>query len=147
MEAVRTNMTDCVGVVCLRGQDVLLIRRGKPPRQGDWSIPGGRIEPGETQAQAALRELAEETGVVAALGPKLAVINAEFEGQSYRLHDYLAIWKSGEPVAGDDADEANFVPISQIMALGMWHKTEEIIHLAVKCREAEKNTVHSRKAT
>ena len=52
-----------VGVVCLRGDEVLLIRRGTPPRQGQWSLPGGRIEPGEAVRNAALRELREETGV------------------------------------------------------------------------------------
>ena len=52
-----------VGVVCFRGDEVLLIRRGRPPRQGQWSLPGGRIEPGERAVDAALRELREETGV------------------------------------------------------------------------------------
>ena len=49
--------TPAVGVVCLKGDEVLLIRRGTPPRQGEWSLPGGRIEPGERLADAALREL------------------------------------------------------------------------------------------
>ena len=59
--------TPAVGVVCLKGDEVLLIRRGTPPRQGEWSLPGGRIEPGERLAVAALRELREETGVAAEL--------------------------------------------------------------------------------
>jgi 8-oxo-dGTP diphosphatase len=57
----------CVGVVCLRGDEVLLIRRGKAPLKGEWSIPGGRMEMGEGAAQGALRELKEETGVEAEL--------------------------------------------------------------------------------
>ena len=57
----------CVGVVCLRGDEALLIKRSKPPRQGDWSIPGGRIEWREPVRDAALRELKEETGVEAEL--------------------------------------------------------------------------------
>ena len=59
--------TPAVGVVCLKGDEVLLIRRGTPPRQGEWSLPGGRIEPGERLADAALRELREETDVEAEL--------------------------------------------------------------------------------
>jgi 8-oxo-dGTP diphosphatase len=55
----------CVGVVCLRDDEVLLIRRGAPPLKGSWSLPGGRIEWGERAEDAALRELWEETGVEA----------------------------------------------------------------------------------
>src|SRR4051794_30531839 len=62
-----TAPVPAVGVVCLRGDEVLLIRRGKPPLQGAWSLPGGRIELGERAADAALRELSEETGVQAEL--------------------------------------------------------------------------------
>ena len=122
--------TNCVGVICFRGEDVLLIERGTPPRKGEWSIPGGRIEDGQSQAQAALRELFEETGVRAALGPKVEVILANFEGFHYRLHDYAAEWMSGEPRAGDDAAKAKFVPITEIGALKMWPKTQSVIEAA-----------------
>ena len=123
--------TDCVGVICFRGDDVLLIRRGKAPRAGEWSLPGGRIEPGESEREAALRELAEETGVRAELGPKVATIDADFEGVSYRLHDYVARWVSGEPAGADDALEAAFVPMDAIGALRMWPKTEAVIRDAL----------------
>jgi len=124
---VTVKRTDCVGVVCIRGEDVLLIQRGTAPRKGEWSIPGGRIEAGETEAQAALRELSEETGVSATLLTKITALDADFEGFHYRLHDYLARWTSGEPQAGDDADKARFVPISQIDTLGMWPETVRVI--------------------
>ena len=119
--------TDCVGIVCIRGDEVLLIQRGTAPRKGEWSIPGGRIELGETEAQAALRELAEETSVNADLLTKITALDADFEGFHYRLHDYLARWTSGEPEAGDDADKAKFIPLDQIDALGMWPETTRII--------------------
>ena len=119
--------TDCVGVVCIRGNDVLLIQRGTAPRKGEWSIPGGRIEAGETEAQAALRELGEETDVNADLLTKITALDADFEGYQYRLHDYLARWTSGTPKAGDDADEARFVPICEIDTLGMWPETVRVI--------------------
>lgn len=119
--------TDCVGVICLKGESVLLIQRGTAPRKGEWSIPGGRIDPGETEAEAALRELTEETSVKAELLTKITVLNADFEGFHYRLHDYLARWTGGNPVAGDDAAQARFVPLDQIDKLGMWSETVRVI--------------------
>ena len=127
MRMTSKTRTDCVGVVCLRGDDVLLIQRGTAPRKGEWSIPGGRIEPNETESQAALRELTEETSVTADLLTKITALDADFEGFHYRLHDYLARWTGGEPVAGDDADQARFVALTEIDALGMWPETVRVI--------------------
>jgi len=125
-----------VGVVCLRGDEVLLIRRGKPPRMGEWSLPGGRIEPGETALAAALRELREETGVAARITGLLDVVDGVFPeaGRHYVLIDYAAEWLSGEPVAGDDALEARFVALGQVEALIDWSETRRIIALAVQRR-------------
>lgn len=125
-----TKPIDCVGVICFRGEDVLLIKRGTAPRKGEWSIPGGRIEVGETERDAALRELFEETQIIAALEDKVAVIDAQFEDFNYRLHDYSARWISGEPQFGDDAADARFVPPAELDALGMWPKTREVIETA-----------------
>lgn len=121
-----------VGVVCLRGDEVLLIRRGTPPRQGEWSLPGGRIEPGETATDAAIRELREETGVEARLTGLLDVVDGIFPsaGRHYVLIDYAAEWLSGEPVAGDDALEARFVALDQVEALIDWSETRRIIAMA-----------------
>ncbi len=125
-----------VGVVCLRGEEVLLIRRGTPPRQGEWSLPGGRIEPGEAATDAAIRELREETGVEARLTGLLDVVDGIFPsaGRHYVLIDYAAEWLSGEPVAGDDALEARFVPLDQVEALIDWSETRRIIALAAARR-------------
>ncbi len=121
-----------VGVVCLRDDEVLLIRRGKPPRQGEWSLPGGRIEPGERAVDAALRELVEETGVTARITALIDVVDGLFAdaGLHYVLIDYAAEWVSGELVAGDDALEARFVPLDQVEALIEWCETRRIIALA-----------------
>ena len=127
-ETKKSNPIDCVGVICFRGEDVLLIKRGTPPRKGEWSIPGGRIEANETQRDAALRELFEETGIMAALESKVATIDAQFENYNYRLHDYAARWISGEPQFGDDA--ARFVSPKDLDDLGMWPKTREVIETA-----------------
>ena len=134
METGEDIYTDCVGVICFRGEEVLLIQRGTAPRKGEWSIPGGRIEAGESEAQAALRELYEETGVRAALGPKVEVILAQFEGFHYRLHDYAAEWMSGQPRAGDDAAKAKFVSVDKIGELKMWPKTQSVIEAALALR-------------
>ncbi len=121
-----------VGVVCLRGDDVLLIRRGTPPRQGEWSLPGGRLEPGERLADAALRELREETGVDAELIGLIDVVDGLFPeaGRHYVLIDYAAIWTSGEPVAGDDAAEAVFFPLEEALQRVDWSETRRIIRQA-----------------
>jgi len=127
-----TNPAPCVGVVCLRGDEVLLIRRGKPPRQGEWSLPGGRIEAGERTVDAALRELREETGVEAEIVGLVDVVDGVFPeaGRHYVLIDYAARWLSGEPVAGDDAAEARFVPLAEAERLVDWSETRRIIREA-----------------
>ncbi|MNU62244.1 putative mutator protein MutT4 [compost metagenome] len=124
--------TPAVGVVCLKGDEVLLIRRGTPPRQGEWSLPGGRIEPGERLAVAALRELREETGVAAELIGLIDVVDGLFPeaGRHYVLIDYVALWIGGEPTAGDDAAEAVFVPFEEALRRVDWSEIRRIIRQA-----------------
>lgn len=121
-----------VGVVCFRGEEVLLIRRGKAPRLGEWSIPGGRIEWGETVKAAVLRELQEETGVSATVLGLVEVYDGLFPGHDrhYVMVDYAARWTSGEPVAGDDAAEARFVPVATAIETVPWEATKELIATA-----------------
>jgi 8-oxo-dGTP diphosphatase len=123
-----------VGVVCLRGDQVLLIKRGTPPRLGQWSLPGGRLEWGETTPVAALRELAEETGVTAQLLGLVDVVDGLFTSREtgaitrhYVMIDYAARWICGEPVAGDDAAEARFVSLDEALAMVEWDVTRKVI--------------------
>jgi 8-oxo-dGTP diphosphatase len=123
-----------VGVVCLRGDQVLLIKRGTPPRLGQWSLPGGRLEWGETTASAALRELREETGVEAQLLGLVDVVDGLFTAAAtgettrhYLMIDYAARWTAGEPVAGDDAAQARFVSLDAALALVEWDVTRTVI--------------------
>jgi 8-oxo-dGTP diphosphatase len=136
MTASLPSPVPCVGIVCLRDDSVLLIRRGTPPRQGEWSLPGGRIEPGERAVDAALRELREETAVEAEITGLIDVVDGVFPeaGRHYVLIDYAARWVSGEPVAGDDAAEARFVGLDEVDTLIDWSETRRIIRMAAAAR-------------
>jgi 8-oxo-dGTP diphosphatase len=127
------------GVVCFRGAEVLLVRRGKPPLEDRWSIPGGRIEWGERAAAAALRELKEETSCEAELVGLIDVVDAIFESREspaagpwghYVLIDYAARWLSGDPHGRDDAREARFFAPQELPALGLWSETIRVIEAA-----------------
>jgi 8-oxo-dGTP diphosphatase len=126
-----------VGVVCLKGDKVLLIKRGTPPRLGQWSLPGGRIEWGEAVDAAALRELKEETGIEAELTGLLDVVDGVFTSREtgettrhYVMIDYAARWTGGEPVAGDDAADARFFTRDEAMAAVEWDETRRVIEQA-----------------
>lgn len=129
-EAQMRKPVAAAGVVCLRGDNVLLIRRGAPPRENEWSLPGGRIEFGERAADAALRELREETGCEAEMLGLIDVVDGLMDDRHYLLVDYAVRWMSGDPRAGDDAREARFFAPDEIAALGMWSETVRVIEAA-----------------
>jgi 8-oxo-dGTP diphosphatase len=124
-----------VGIVCFNDAgEVLLIRRGTPPRLGEWSIPGGRLEWGETVKTAALRELKEETDVEAELIGLIDVVDGIFTSRTngdvtrhYVLIDYVARHISGVPKPGDDAADARFVAEADLGEYGLWDETLKII--------------------
>jgi ADP-ribose pyrophosphatase YjhB (NUDIX family) len=112
-----------VGVlaVVLRDERALVVRRSNPPLEGRWGFPGGVLELGETVAQGAVRELLEETGVVADPAGTLTVIDSiqrEDAGRvryHYTLVAVRGIWRSGEGIAGDDADEVAWLSRADIL--------------------------------
>jgi 8-oxo-dGTP diphosphatase len=131
--------TAAAGVICFRNEEMLLVQRGNAPLAGHWSLPGGRIAWGEKAADAALRELKEETGCVAELIGLVDVVDAMLErrrsGESspwghYVLIDYAARWVSGEPRAGDDARDARFFRLDELAPLGLWSETIRVIEAA-----------------
>ncbi len=122
-----------VGVVVWRDDKVLLIQRGKEPRKGQWSLPGGAQELGETVAETAVREVAEETGVaIQVLGLVDVVDTIRRDGADkvqyhYTLVDLCARWRDGELCAGGDADDAIWVAPDQLADYALWEETARII--------------------
>lgn len=122
-----------VGAVVLRDDHVLMIQRGKPPRLGQWSLPGGLHEVGETAEEACIREVMEETGIevrIERLIDHVNVIQHDDDGRvkvHYLLLDFLAVPVGGRLQAGDDAADARWVPLTEIDALNLWTETHRMI--------------------
>ena len=94
---------------------LLLVERGHPPHQGRWSLPGGRVEGGETIAEAAARELREETGLGAAVGEIAGVVERIGEGFHYLIVDLWAeLPDDAVPVAAGDAAAARLVDLDEV---------------------------------
>jgi ADP-ribose pyrophosphatase YjhB (NUDIX family) len=108
-----------VGAIVVDDGRLLLVRRGRPPGQGLWSLPGGRVEPGETDAEALRRELLEETGLEVIAGPLAGTVERPGpDGVVYEIHDYLATnAPDGRLTAGDDAADARWCHPSDLVRL------------------------------
>lgn len=121
-----------VSLVVLHGGRFLLVRRGRPPSQGLFAFPGGRVEPGEAAEDAIKRELREETGLVADSVALLREMAIEGEGgKRYRLEIFRALKVQGALQASDDADYAGWYTIEEMRQLPITPSTlavaEEII--------------------
>lgn len=136
-----------VGVVVFNAVgEVLLIKRGRPPRAGQWSLPGGLVDLGERLAEAARREVAEECAVQIELGGLLTTfepIERDAEGRieyHYVVIDYWARHLSGEPVAQDDAAAVAWASLSQLASLSLRHETQAVIRQAYRAWEEADGT-------
>jgi ADP-ribose pyrophosphatase YjhB (NUDIX family) len=129
-----------VGAVVWRGERVLLIRRSKEPRAGQWSLPGGAQGLGETLREAVAREVREETGLELSdvrLLTTVDLVERDPDGRvryHYTLVDFTAQAPLGEPVPGDDAAEVGWFPLQALAGLGLWSETLRIIEEAARLR-------------
>ena len=122
-----------VGAIIIEQGRVVLVKRGHPPLEGKWSIPGGMLEIGETLRTAVVREAQEETGLTIEPGELLGVFERVLPDEQgrfryhYVLIDFLCRRLSGELRAGDDADEVRWFRQSEMAKLELARETEEVI--------------------
>jgi 8-oxo-dGTP diphosphatase len=113
-----------VGAVIVKDGRVVIVKRRFAPRQGDWSLPGGRVHLGEPLVDALRREIREETSLEIAIGPIVEVVDRiHRDGDRVQYHfvivDYLCICTGGELCAGDDAEDAAWVLPHQLSEYGV----------------------------
>jgi 8-oxo-dGTP diphosphatase len=114
---VAERVTLAVGAIVVRDDALLMIKRGREPHAGLWSIPGGRVEPGEYLADAVRREVREETGLDVEVGELVGILEV-LGDEHFVIHDYGATpTENREPVADDDAEEIRWVPLKEVASL------------------------------
>jgi 8-oxo-dGTP diphosphatase len=120
----------CVGAVAVSDGRLLLIRRGHGPAAGEWSLPGGRVEGGETLAEAVVRELAEETGLEAVCDDLVGWVERIGHGYHYVIFDFMVTVLDGPetPRAGGDAIEAAWVALDEVTHLRLSEGLAEFLH-------------------
>jgi 8-oxo-dGTP diphosphatase len=120
----------CVGAIVVEDGRLLLIRRGRGPAQGEWSVPGGRVEAGELMAEAVVRELAEETGLEGVCGELIGWVERVGEDHHFVILDFevTLLEPEAEPVAGDDAREAAWVPLHEVADCQLVEGLAEFLH-------------------
>jgi 8-oxo-dGTP diphosphatase len=124
-----------IGIILLRGDDVLLIRRGRPPGAGQWSLPGGKQELGETAEAAARRELLEETGLTCSKLTMVAYadsITYDTTGgveYHYTILDFAGRYEGGEPIPGDDASACVWASPEELAGYNLWSEILRVIEV------------------
>jgi len=129
-----------VGIVVWRGDEILLVRRAKPPRLGEWSIPGGAQSVGETVFEAAIREVREETGISIRPTGIVTVVDSVIRDAEqrpqfhYTLVEMSAEWVAGDAIAADDVDDIRWATPATAATLIKWDETLRVIAEAARLR-------------
>jgi len=121
----------CVGAVVVDDENrLLLIRRGHGAAQGEWSVPGGRVEAGELLAEAVVREPAEETGLEGICGDLIGWVERLDDDHHFVILDFTATVLDPDqvPVAGDDAAEVAWVPVHEVAERNLVGGLAEFLH-------------------
>ena len=122
----------CVGAIAVEEAHLLLVRRGHGPAAGEWSVPGGRVEAGETVVEAVVRELAEETGVEGVCDSLIGWVEKIGPEGHFVILDFavtvLVGPDDGPPVAGSDAIEAAWVSLDEVAHLALVDGLAEFLH-------------------
>jgi len=122
-----------VGAVIFREDGrVLLVQRGRPPRAGAWSLPGGRVEESEALEAAIVREVLEETGLTVRAGVPLGVVRVAREGFCYDIHEFhCSIDGPADATAGDDAADVVWADAEDLVRLGVTSEVSKVIGRAM----------------
>jgi ADP-ribose pyrophosphatase YjhB (NUDIX family) len=132
-----------IGIILLRGETVLLIKRGRPPAAGAWSLPGGAQELGETAEATARRELLEETGLTAGgltLIAHVDYIHRDTEGRvqyHYTILDFCAEYIAGEARPGGDVTDSAWVHPDDFDRYNLWPEARRVIALAMATKSSQ----------
>jgi 8-oxo-dGTP diphosphatase len=119
----------CVGAIAVDDERLLLVRRGHGPAAGEWSVPGGRVEAGETLAEAVVREMLEETGLEAVCGALVGWVERIADDYHYVILDFeTTVLDVRDPVAASDAAEAVWVPLSEVAEWRLVPGLAEFLH-------------------
>lgn len=119
----------CVGAVVVDDDRLLLVRRGHGPAAGEWSLPGGRVEPGETLVEAVVRELLEETGIEGVCDELVGWVERIGADHHFVILDFsVTVLEAQAPRAGSDAAEAEWVPVGQVAHRRITDGLAEFLH-------------------